>query len=179
MSMVAAQPPEEEWSNAENVDMRYICYLLLVSMFVFLYKTSYANDVDCENVQQNHFEEVKTKLIEYRNAYNNLKITNLDLFNRFFSEGFRSEYDKEDFEDRFPSYLFVRVLKLPTEVIKLNNIRRDDCGEQFDTNKFICLKIVGKNYYKVLREITVRYKNEHDSWYIDYLSFKSLSNHGE
>lgn len=140
------------------------------NMFVFFHLFVFSIFVDAQN-SSSEFESVRQRLIEYREAYKKTDVSNENLLTGFFSIELREGLGHVDLEDRFPSYVHVRLMKLPTEVLVLDNISVISCKIEQVSDMRLCINFKGLNAAGVHRNISIQYKFENDDWFIDSLAF--------
>jgi hypothetical protein len=149
-------------ASRKNMKLRLTVILLLI---IFVQPSS----VRAQGV----YSVLSEKLESYRKAYNDPKNSNRELFRRYFSSSMKADFSHVNFEERFPSYILITIMRLPAEILEIKEMKIVDCGEKGGAPMSItkCLNMKGQNEAEVNRDITVRYIFEDSDWYIDSLAF--------
>lgn len=145
-------------------------YLILMIMYTLTYLGfSHANQTNSDFSKLGYSNEIKNRFFAYRAAYDDLQKSNNELFELFFSESIKRRYIDVDFTERFPTLGLTKLLKMPAEIDKIEDLSILSC-RQF--NQSYCLKIVGYNENNVEVEVTLHYVFERNDWFINFIDFK-------
>ncbi len=150
------------------------CAILLSGMTVCMSCSSSEKAVGVS--QEWSLEEARNRLTQYRKSYLDSDLSHRSLFETYFSERFVDEYDIDKLERRFPPYLVIRAMRLPTEVKELNSLSLVDCDNEFgnpnEKEDLTCLRMTGLNVQNRTRTIYIRFKREYRVLKIDYIGSK-------